>query len=242
MKGKTLMKVTGSMLVAAFLAAGCSDSISSNVPAYMEGQATALFVVYDDSGSMEDRVANAQGQAESKCAIADRALIAVGKRFDNYLAANTNRALGVGIVLLRSGTTSFQSFQVLKSGVAKYFSDWTKHRGSPTGGTPLGHAMNLAAENMIKIQNVSNKHILVLTDGMSNSGPAPDLVLPTIQQNFKKAGVDLGVHLVAFDVNEGIFSTLKSQGATVVGASNEVELNQKFDYILREKIMLEKEE
>lgn len=230
------------MMAAMIVAAGCSDVISATVPATIEGEGTALFVVYDLSGSMGDGVANAKGQTEAKCNIADRALITVGKRFDAYLAANPNRTLGIGIVVLNGGRCYFETFKVLKNNVGQYLTEWTKHRQSPGGGTPLGNAMNLASENMFGIKNVSNKHILVLTDGQSNAGPEPQVVLPIIQKKYKDIGNNLGVHLVAFDVNEGIFGTLKSQGATVLGASNEVELNNQFDTILREKIMLEKEE
>jgi hypothetical protein len=244
MKGKVIMKALGmvSLLAAGFIVAGCSDVISATVPPSIEGEGTTLFIVYDDSGSMADSVLNAQGKEEAKCDIADRALISVGKRFDAYLAANPNRTLGVGIVLLRYGRCELQSFKVLKGSVSQYFANWTRQRGGPAGGTPLGNAITMAAENMIGIKNVTNKHIVVLTDGGSNEGPNPQSVLPTIQKNYKKVGVDVGVHVVAFDVNEGVFAPLKQQGATVLGASNEVELNKQFDFILREKIMLEKEE
>lgn len=245
MKGKDTMKIVLSsvgMTLALFWLAGCGDVISATVPANIEGEGTALFIVYDLSGSMEEGVKNSKGVSEEKCAIADRALITVGKRFDAYLAANSNRTLGVGIVVLRNSRCYFENFKVLKNNVGKYFVDWTNYRDAPAGGTPLGNAISLAASNMIGIKNVSNKHIVVLTDGISNVGPNPESILPTIQKQYKDMGVNLGVHVIAFDVNEGVFTTLKQQGATVLGAENEVKLNKQFDFILREKIMLEREE
>lgn len=238
---KTVMSTVG-MSLALFWVVGCSDVISATVPKSIDGESTALFIVYDDSGSMSEAVPNAKGGEEPKYVIADRALISVGQRFDSYLMANTNRTLGIGIVLLRSGRVNFTEFKTLKGGVAKYLKDWTRRRGEPTGGTPLGDAMQIASDNLVGIDNVKNKHIVILTDGGSNQGAEPQNVLPNMYNSFKKTGVSLGVHLVAFDVSEGIFSTLKSQGATVLGASNEVELNKQFDFILREKIMLEREE
>lgn len=236
------MKNKWLFVLAMLFVCGCNDVIVSGVtvPSSIDGDGTVVFIVYDSSGSMDDNVINSQNIKEEKHNIANRALITVGKRFDNYLSANTNRTLGVGIVIAGGGVT-FDSFKVMKYGVEKYFSSWAK-RQSPGGGTPLGNAMNLAAENMIKVQNVKNCHIIVLTDGRSNFGPNPDQVLPTIKQNFKKKGIEIGVHLIAFDVGSELFGELKKMGATVLGAANEVELNSQFDLILREKILLEKEE
>ena len=238
------MKKVISMLALIFVLAGltgCGNVDTATLPSSMEGEATILFIVFDNSGSMEEDVTNAKGKAESKCDIADRALIAVGQRFDSYLAAKPNRTLGVGIVEV-SGRPSFSSFKVLNSGVANHFKEWTKTRSNPSGGTPLGNGLKLASENMDGIANSNNKHIVVLTDGLSNGGPSPEEVLPKIKERFSKQGIDLGVHVVAFDINDQLFASLKKLGATVLGASNEVELNSQFDFILREKIMLERPE
>jgi hypothetical protein len=52
----------------------------------------------------------------------------------------------------------------------------------------------------------------------------------------------LSVHFVAFDVDAKVFDGVKKQGATVVGASNESQLEAQLKFILQRKILLEDEE
>jgi hypothetical protein len=47
---------------------------------------------------------------------------------------------------------------------------------------------------------------------------------------------------VAFDVAAKVFDPVKKLGATVVGASDEKQLNTQLEYILQRKILLEEEE
>ena len=46
---------------------------------------------------------------------------------------------------------------------------------------------------------------------------------------------------VAFDVNANVFAPLKKLGVTVVGAADEKQLKSQLEFILEEKILLEKE-
>jgi hypothetical protein len=52
----------------------------------------------------------------------------------------------------------------------------------------------------------------------------------------------VSVHFVAFDVDAKVFEGVKKLGATVVGASNESQLNAQLGFILEKKILLEDEE
>ena len=47
---------------------------------------------------------------------------------------------------------------------------------------------------------------------------------------------------VAFDVDAKVFDSVKKLGATVVGASDEKQLDTQLEYILQRKILLEEEE
>jgi hypothetical protein len=66
-------------------------------------------------------------------------------------------------------------------------------------------------------------------------------VLPGLLRDAEKKGSILFTHFVAFDVAASVFAPLKKQGATVVGAADEKELNGQLDFILEEKILLEKD-
>jgi hypothetical protein len=52
----------------------------------------------------------------------------------------------------------------------------------------------------------------------------------------------VSVHFVAFDVDAKVFDGVKKLGATVVGASDEKQLDTRLDDILQRKILLEEEE
>src|SRR5260370_1342476 len=70
-----------------------------------------------------------------------------------------------------------------------------------------------------------HKHVLVITDGINTAGPSPASVLPKLKHQAQDKLTSLSVHFVAFDVDAKVFDTVKRQGATVVGAANENQLN-----------------
>lgn len=196
----------------------------------------AICFVYDASGSMKNAVANDSGQNEPKYLIANRALIGVGKRLDAYLSANPSRSIKMGVVLLIDGEVTISANMAnYKGGIAERLTKWTGRMRNPNDATPLGDAIALA-DQLLATQKAQSKHILVLTDGESNRGTSPKEVVSSIKKSLT------GIHFVAFDVNANVFDSLKKEGATVVGAKNEAQLVAQFDYILQEKILLERED
>jgi hypothetical protein len=105
----------------------------------------------------------------------------------------------------------------------------------------LGAALETASQAVLKSE-LPQKHVLLITDGMNTSGPDPAQVLPKLVREAERKGVILFTHFVAFDIAARVFEPLKKHGATVVGAANEKELNGQLDFILEEKILLEKEQ
>ena len=77
---------------------------------------------------------------------------------------------------------------------------------------------------------------------MNTVGPDPASVLPGLKKQAEQRQAALSVHFVAFDVDAKVFDSLKKQGATVVGAANETQLNTQLGLILEKKILLEDEE
>ena len=82
-----------------------------------------------------------------------------------------------------------------------------------------------------------HKHILVITDGMSNVGISPERVV----QEIHNSASPIPIYFVAFDVSASVFDGVKAGGATVVSASDEAELNVQINQILGQKILLEAE-
>jgi hypothetical protein len=118
---------------------------------------------------------------------------------------------------------------------------WVKHYAGPNSGTPLGLTLESAGRAVLQ-SRFTQKHVLVITDGVNTVGPDPAIVVPRIRQASEAKGATVFVHFVAFDVEAKVFAPLKKMGVTVVGAADEKQLNQQLEFILEEKILLEKEE
>ena len=116
------------------------------------------------------------------------------------------------------------------------FTDWARNFNKPGGGTPLGQAIQ-AARHQLDQSASPRKHILVITDGVSNAGISPDQVVREI----RASAHPIPVYFVAFDVAASVFGPVKAEGATVVSASDEAQLNVEINHILGQKILLEAE-
>jgi hypothetical protein len=198
----------------------------------------ALAIVYDTSGSMRESVPDGKGGRAPKYVIGNRALEAVVGKIERFATNSTRRHIHTGLFTFSGNGAS----EVVKLGPfnAVILRTWLKEYPGPTSGTPLGRALETAGRAVLN-SALSQKHVLVITDGMNTVGPDPSLVLPELVRSAEKKGAVLFTHFVAFDVAASVFAPLKKHGATVVGAANEKELNGQLDFILEEKILLEKE-
>jgi hypothetical protein len=205
-------------------------------------EGVALAIVYDTSGSMNESVNDEAGQARPKYRIANRALTAIAKRIETFA---TNTAAG-GPRKVHAGLFVFQKDApraALPFGPfdAAALQAWARDFSTPNGGTPLGNTLNTAGRAVLN-SGLTRKHVLVITDGMNTVGPNPAAILPKLQDAARQNQTSLAVHFVAFDVDAKVFDVVKKQGATVVGAANESQLNTQLEFILEKKILLEDEE
>ena len=202
----------------------------------------ALAIIYDTSGSMKEPVPNATGGSSPKYVIANRALIAIASQiqaFATNAATGTPRKIHAGLFIFNGESAR----EVIPFGPfdAGAIQDWAKHFSTPGGNTPLGNSLDVAAHTVLN-SPLSRKHVLVITDGINTSGPPPSAVLPRLKQQAAQKQTSLSVHFVAFDVDAKVFDSVKKQGATVAGASNEKQLNTQLQFILQKQILLEDEE
>ena len=202
----------------------------------------ALAIVYDTSGSMKEQVRDRNGKLSPKYVIANRALEAISKRIQTFA---TNATTG-GLRTIHAGLFVFDGTgakQAVKFGPfdASTFQTWAQRFSAPEGGTPLGNALTAASQTVLN-SGLPRKHVLVITDGINTVGPDPAAVLPRLNQLAAQQQNRLSVHFVAFDVNAKVFDGVKKLGATVVGASDEAQLNSQLEFILQKKILLEDEE
>lgn len=202
----------------------------------------ALAIIYDTSGSMREAVQDEHGKPAAKYVIANRALTAIAGQIQRYAtntAGGAPRRIDAGLFIFdRSGAREAVKFGPFDWAALQSFA---KDFSTPIGGTPLGNAL-VAASKPVLESPLSHKHILVITDGINTAGPAPSDVLPRLLQQARSKETILSVHFVAFDVDAKVFDLVKKQGATVVGAANEAQLNSQLEFILQRKILLEEEE
>ena len=202
----------------------------------------ALAIVYDTSGSMKEQVRDRNGKLSPKYVIANRALEAISKRIQTFA---TNAPTG-GPRTIHAGLFVFDGTgakQAVKFGPfeASTFQSWAQRFAAPEGGTPLGNALTAAGQAVLN-SGLPRKHVLVITDGINTVGPDPAAVMPRLTQLAAQKQNRLSVHFVAFDVNAKVFDGVKKLGATVVGASDEAQLESQLEFILQKKILLEDEE
>lgn len=199
-----------------------------------------VVIVYDTSGSMQDEVPDATGTRVAKHVIAARALTNTIGLLEAYAReGDASRPIRAGLVVFRSGgggeAIPFGAFE------AEAFRRWVRTAPAPRGATPLGRAIDLAAQ-LVLASPLSRNHILVITDGQNTSGPDPEAVLPRMAEKAALVNSGIGVHFVAFDVDASLFDSVKKQGATVVAAADEIQLNDQLAFIMERKILLEAEE
>jgi hypothetical protein len=205
-------------------------------------EGVALAIIYDTSGSMQRTVPDQKGRSSPKYVIANRALAAVAKQIQAFASSNAGgapRKVQAGLFVFRGDSAraavEFGPFN------AKALEDFARSFSSPSGNTPLGNALSVASGAVMN-SPLTRKHVLIITDGENTAGPKPEEVMPRLKQQAEQKHTTVSVHFVAFDVDAKVFNGVKKLGATVVGASDEKQLNTQLEYILQRKILLEEEE
>jgi hypothetical protein len=229
---KRLLSVLSALVIAGF---GTSRAAAAE-------DGVALAIIYDTSGSMREQVRDASGKSAPKYVIANRALIAVAKQISTFASA---KATG-GPFTINTGMYIFEgehAKEAVKFGPfdAAALENFARQFSDPKGNTPLGNSLNTAARAVLD-SPLPRKHVLIITDGINTAGPKPEAVLPRLKKMAADKQTDLSVHFVAFDVDARQFDPVKKLGATVVGASDEKQLDSQLQFILQKKILLEDEE
>lgn len=199
----------------------------------------ALAIVYDTSGSMKEPVRTADGKQAAKWIIGNRALEQIIQRIQKFSTNSAApRAIHAGLYIFR-GNSGAEAVKFAPWN-AKSMLDWVGQYQGPNSGTPLGSTIDLASRALLN-SKFSQKHILVVTDGINTSGPDPVVVVPRINKASESKGSPIFIHFVAFDIDAKVFAPLRKLGVTVVGAADEKQLGTQLEVILEEKILLEKE-
>jgi len=205
-----------------------------------DNDGVALAIVYDTSGSMREPVMDTNNQRTAKYVIANRALISVAQKIEQF---RTNQApprkIEAGVFVFRGeGARAAVPFGPFNESAVEA---WASGFSKPIGSTPLGNAVKTASDAVFASPLV-HKHILVITDGVNTAGPAPATVLSSLKRRAEQQGTSIAIHFLAFDVDAKVFDDVKKKGATVLGAADERQLETQLNFILQKKILLEDEE
>jgi hypothetical protein len=203
-------------------------------------EGVALMIVYDTSGSMQQSVRDREGNLTPKHVIAKRSLDATLDRLEVAAGPGGERVpMEVGFIVFQGDHAEVG----VKLGPFRpqAIREYVRLHGKPQRGTPLGDAVRLAGEAVLDSKQ-PRKHVLVITDGVNTKGPKPTVTMPEIQLEAGRRQRVVSFHFVAFDVNAAEFDGVKNQGATVLGANDEKQLNTQLEFILAKKILLEDED
>jgi von Willebrand factor type A domain len=199
----------------------------------------ALAVVYDTSGSMKTPIRAQDGRLVAKHIIAKRAFDLVIDRLERFTqpgAGHTAKNLNLGIVIFEGvRTRDALPMAPFNAGTTR---QWLTALPVPDSGTPLGNAM-LAAGRALQATPAASKHLLVLTDGENTSGATPLAALNALQKQTRGQDQAVFVHIIALDIPPEVFASLQKAGATLIGASDEKQLQSQLDFILENQILVE---
>ena len=234
---KSTMLMVLAMVGVGALLMGCSPAmdVDSLNPAKAVSSETgiALAIVVDNSGSMDSSVRNENGKNEPKKAIASRALIKVIETLKHY--SDNGKRIQVGVV----------TFDFCSSAIVVPMGDFNyealMNYARDTGGgqnTPLGVSVGTAA-GMVLHSPMSEKHIIILSDGLNNSGPSPSEIMSSPEYLKVTQEHPIGTYFVAFDIDGSQYDSLKPLGAKIFEATDEKELDLKFSEILVKEILFE---
>jgi hypothetical protein len=185
---------------------------------------------------MADKVPGADHKPAAKYLIANKAVTSIIRQLVAF-SQDKHVKVQAGLVYFVGGKIH-QGIPLLDltpaSGAS--FTDWARDFKTPAGGTPLGLAIEEARRQLASSHSL-HQHILVITDGASNAGTPPE----TVVHDLRTGAHPIPVYFVAFDVTTRVFDKVKAEGATVVSASDEAQLNVEINHILGQKILLEAE-
>lgn len=197
----------------------------------------AAAVLFDTSGSMDDRVRAAGGGLKPKIEIARAAALHIVERFTDFARRHPEQPVLVGVYEFSGRPGRPWCRRVVELGPPDAAAAVKALAGlKADGSTPIGDAMILAKQDL-DASGMERRHILVVSDGENNRGFTPGDVTRVIGELPEEERA--AVYFVAFDVEAEVFQAVKDAGALVLAADDEAELRRALDYILTGRILVE---
>jgi Mg-chelatase subunit ChlD len=197
----------------------------------------AAVVLVDVSGSMNDRVRDADGERRRKIAIARRAALDLVKSFEAYARAHAAETVSVGVYEFSARDGQPAARVVIAPGPPDAAAAAERlETMKPRGGTPIGEAM-IDARRALDATGLKRRHLLVVTDGENTDGVAPADVVRVMERQDEQTRAPL--YFVAFDVAAEAFAAIREHGGLVLPAKDGRELSATLDELLSDRILVE---
>jgi hypothetical protein len=201
-----------------------------------EGVAAAI--VIDVSGSMDDRVSDAEGRRARKIDVARRAARDLVAQFATYASAHPAEPVNLGIFEFSRRDGQADCRPIIPMGPPDPSqADAALARLDPEGGTPIGQAM-ITAKLALDATGLSRRHLLLVTDGENTDGYRPADVATAIAK--RPDAEKPSIYFVAFNIEARRFNGVRDAGGIVLSAANAKELNETLDSLISGKILVEK--
>jgi hypothetical protein len=198
----------------------------------------AAVVLVDVSGSMGDRVRNAQGDRERKIVIARRAALDLVRSFETYARAHPGETVLLGVYEFSARSGQPEARVVIPLGPPdSSTADARLESMKARGGTPIGEAM-IEGRRALDATGLRRRHLLVVTDGENTDGVSPTEVARVMER--QDDTLRAPVYFVAFDVAAEVFDGVRQHGGLVMSAKDGGELATTLDELLSDKILVEK--
>ncbi|MEA3429785.1 MAG: VWA domain-containing protein [Nanoarchaeota archaeon] len=181
----------------------------------------SIAFIVDTSGSMNNRI-KFQGKSIPKLVAAKESLEDVLKIYDKHHKKHKN--VEVGLFYFKNPVTVTKLHPVSSFN----YSTLSKklHSLYAQSDTPLGVSLAYAERELDKTAT-GEKNIILLTDGMSNSGRNPvDVWKSIIATNRAIGDVQTNLSIVAYHTKSDYFKPLKSLGVTIYDAEDPTKLKE----------------
>jgi hypothetical protein len=196
---------------------------------------TAVAILIDTSLSMAQSVDDRQGQPRPKHEIAREALSGIVKYTGDWKKKHADRLLYLGIYHFSSNVAPIlpmAEFDQAKADAA------LAKIPPPNSGTAIGRALEEGFQALYGSGCV-RKYVVCITDGVSTSGPPPDVIA---RQLYAQTKGDVEIHFVAFDIAAAQFHFLRDVNGYVVQAADAPQLQAELAKIYEKRILAEAEE
>lgn len=197
----------------------------------------AAVVLVDVSGSMADRVRDADGERRRKIVIAQRAALDLVRSFEAYAKAHPAETVSLGVYEFSERSGQPAARVVIAPGrpdaaAAREPIEAMRARG----GTPIGEAM-IEGKRALDTTGLRRRHLLVVTDGENTDGASPIDVARVLERQSDELRAPL--YFVAFDVAAKAFAGIKAHGGLVLEARDGGDLAKTLDELLSDRILVE---